>query len=111
MENVTVNIELSSKLGKLIRRSIYMFLDNMQSEFLNAQSILFSITSIKIHRTKMDYVITIESYRPGLLIGKQGCKFNELVNHLQTELFDIFADIGITFSISITECKLWSNMS
>ncbi len=110
--NKPVNIKLSSTLGKLVRRTIYTFFCEKEEYYHDdgIPSILNTITKITIDKTNLHYVISIETYRPGLIIGKRGTVLDNLIKLLDSKVFTTLKDAGITFEINLSECKLWNNI-
>jgi ribosomal protein S3 len=62
-----------------------------------------TITRIKVFKQKSKTTVQIETYRPGLLIGKGGVFINGLEKHLSEKISE---DI----KISLLECKLWDKL-
>ena len=103
-----VNIKLDSKLGKLIRSVIYKYFNSTEESYSN--NVLYTIANITITRLDLNYTVIIESYRPGLIIGKGGETIDELQELIQSDVFDIFEGIGISYKFNLVECTLWNKM-
>ena len=102
-----VQIKLDSVLGKLVRKNIYNLFNSDESYSVN---IIYTITNITIEKIELHYIVNIESYRPGLIIGKGGKTADELTTKLNENIFNIFEDLGITFEVKLTECTLWNKL-
>lgn len=85
-----------------IRKYIYEFYQIIHE----MPSILMTITSVKVYKSKSTNKITVEliTHRPGLIIGKGGRFINELILFIQNELEIDDPDL---FELKLDEPDLW----
>lgn len=63
----------------------------------------YNVTKLSVYENKTEIVVKLETYRPGLWIGKGGRDIDELKKVLTEKL-------GKEVRIELSECKLWHNI-
>ena len=87
--------------NKKYRRAIYGFLIYHEE----TESLCYAITNVTVYKYGIcgEIAVKIETYRPGLLIGKGG----QLINRLQAF---IEQKTKQKIKMEISECKLWQRL-
>lgn len=92
--------ELKRVWGKKINRQPYLKFIRLYFDVNDMSHALTTITDVEVKKTDKKTIITIETHRPGIIIGKMGRTIDGLSKYLKVH-------INEDIQINLKESKLW----